>query len=233
MDSLQDILINDERKGKFKWMWEYNSEVNVKLKMQIDSKSQTKYFHRLFILLMSALTVATTLLFMDLVYSDPAQIDIEIHAAQFMDPWSVLLAFLLEIYHKIFETLNIKFMFAYNYRFKKDFNDGLSWYLFFYSCFNFYFPLAAIALYKQSFISVFTILFTILLLEQGKNSLFRYFRPICFYKKRVDQERKKWKDWNEIEIPPQNEKIEHQILYNAVLMEDDQEISKNYMDLVT
>jgi len=28
MDCLQDVLSNDERKGKYKWMWEYNSEVN-------------------------------------------------------------------------------------------------------------------------------------------------------------------------------------------------------------
>jgi hypothetical protein len=63
MDCLQDILINDERKGKFKWMWEYNSEVNVKMKMQIDLQMHTKYFHRFFVLVMSAATVATTFAF--------------------------------------------------------------------------------------------------------------------------------------------------------------------------
>lgn len=81
MDCLQDILINDERKGKFKWMWEYNSEVNVKIKKQIDLKLHTKYFHRFFVLIMTALTVTTTILFLDLIYEDPKEINLELHAA--------------------------------------------------------------------------------------------------------------------------------------------------------
>ena len=76
-------------------------------------------------------------------------------------------------------------------------------------------------------------MFVLLIVEQTKNSFSRYFRPICFYKKKVTQVRKNWKDWNkEKKIPPQREKIEHQILYNAVLMKDDQEMAHNYMDLV-
>lgn len=57
---------------------------------------------------------------------------------------------------------------AYNYRFKKDYNDGLAWFLFYYNCFNFFFPLATISLYKKSYLSVFTILFILLVLEQAK-----------------------------------------------------------------
>lgn len=192
-------------------MWEYNSEVNVKMKMQIDLRMHTKYCHRFFVLFMSALTIATTILFLDLIYQDPSQIDISVdQAKQFMDPWSVLLAIILEIYYMFYEWINIKFMEAYNFRFKKDYNDGLAWFLFLYNCFNFFFPLATIALYKQSFLSVFTVMFVLLIVEQTKNSFSRYFRPICFYKKKVTQVRKNWKDWNkEKKIPPQREKIEH------------------------
>ena len=62
-------------------MWEYNSEVNNKLKIQIDLKMYTKYGHRFFVLIMCVLTVATTILFFDLVYEDPEQINLELHAA--------------------------------------------------------------------------------------------------------------------------------------------------------
>ena len=81
MDCLQDILLNDERTGKFKWMYEYNSDVNIKMKMQIDLSVYTKYFHRFFVLFMSALTVATTILFFELIYEDPKEINLEVHAA--------------------------------------------------------------------------------------------------------------------------------------------------------
>lgn len=154
-------------------------------------------------------------------------------AAQFMDPWSVLLCLILEVYCITYEYFTVKFMEAYNFRFKKDYNDGLAWYLFFYNCFNFFFPLAVIALYKKSFLAVFTIMFVLLVLEQGKNSVARYLRPVCCYRRRVEKVRENWKDWvNRVEIPPQREKIEYQILFNEALMKDDQELAHNYMDLV-
>lgn len=236
MDCLQDILQTDERTGRFKWMWEYNSEVNVKLKMQIDLKMHTKYFHRFFVLVMSAITVATAFAFLDLIYEDPKQLDSTALAesvARFMDPWSVLLSLILELYYIIYEYCTIEFMDAYNFRFKKDFNDGLAWYLFFYNCVNFFLPIAVIVLVKRSFLSVFTMLFVLLVLEQGKNSLARYLRPVCCYRKRVNRVKEQWKKWaKRVEIPPQKEKIEHQIAFNGALMKDDQEIAHNYMDLV-
>lgn len=113
-----------------------------------------------------------------------------------MDPWSALLALILEIYQLWYEFINVKFMGAYNFRFKKDYNDGLAWFLFFYNCFNYFFPLAAISLYKQSFLSVFTIMFIFLVLEQSKNSLARYLKPVCCYRKQVYKNKKNWKKWN-------------------------------------
>ena len=93
---------------------------------------------------MSAATVATTIGFLPLIYSDPATFDPDAlaeSAAQFMDPWSVLLSLILEFYYTIYTSFTVCFMEAYNFRFKKDFNDGLAWYLFFYNCWNFFFPL--------------------------------------------------------------------------------------------
>jgi hypothetical protein len=86
-----------------------------------------------------------------LIYEDPQALNataLEESAAQFMDPWSVLLCLILEVYSVVYEYFTVKFMEAYNFRFKKDYNDGLAWYLFFYNCFNFFFPIAVIALYK-------------------------------------------------------------------------------------
>ena len=103
-----------------------------------------------------------------MVYEDPQALDttaLEESVAQFMDPWSVLLCLILEVYVIVYEYFTVKFMDAYNFRFKKDFNDGLAWYLFFYNCVNFFFPIAVIALYKQSFLAVFTILFVLLVVE--------------------------------------------------------------------
>ena len=33
MSSMESVLMNDERKGKFKFMWEYNSDTNSKSKI--------------------------------------------------------------------------------------------------------------------------------------------------------------------------------------------------------
>jgi hypothetical protein len=204
MDCLQDVLVNDERKGKYRWMWEYNSEVNVKIQKQIDLSVYTKYGHRFFVLVMTAATVATTIAFLPLIYSDPATFDTEAvaqSAAQFLDPWSVLLSVILEVYYTIYSHLTVRFMEAYNYRFKKDFNDGLAWYLFFYNCFNFFFPLATIALWKQSFLSVFTIMFVLLVLEQGKTAYGRWHRPYCGYRAKAAKVKAQWKALKSVEFP--------------------------------
>ena len=137
-------------------------------------------------------------------YADPESLsvgedpDLEVlaeSAAQFLDPASAALALLLEFYYVVYEYYTIKFMEAYNFRFKKDFNDGLAWYLFFYNCVNFFFPIAVISLYKQSYLAVFTVLFVLLVLEQGKNSATRYLRPVCCYRARVNKVKKNWKEW--------------------------------------
>jgi len=154
-----------------------------------------------------------------------------------MDPFSFLLALILEAYALIYAHYTIQFMEAYNFRFKKDFNDMHAFYLFYYNCMNYFLPLIIIAIFKKSFLSIFTILFVFLVIENIEKSLMRWSRPRCCYSRQVNKMKKLWKDkfkstYKKKVIIPQREKIICQIQFNNEMMSDEQHLAHNYMDLI-
>jgi len=74
MDCLQDVLLNDERKGAFKYMYEYNSDVNIKMKVPIGKSKSNRFFHVLFNCFMITISFLTMLFFENYTYEDVDEI---------------------------------------------------------------------------------------------------------------------------------------------------------------
>jgi len=83
----------------------------------------------------------------------------------FIDPKSVGYAFMLQAFGMIFENVSRMFIDQYNYRFKKDYNDTLAQDVFYFFCINKFLPLMYIAFYIQSFLTLFSTLVTLVILD--------------------------------------------------------------------
>ena len=86
-------------------------------------------------------------------------------ASDFVDPKAVGYGFLLQAFGMIFESVSRTFLDQYNYRFKKDYNDALSQEVFYFFCVNKYLPLMYIAFYVQSYLTLFSTLLTLVILD--------------------------------------------------------------------
>ncbi len=60
---MQDIILNDERNGNFKYMWEYSSDVNVKLKNPIKSNRCYQFLNIIFNALMISVTITIMVIY--------------------------------------------------------------------------------------------------------------------------------------------------------------------------
>lgn len=60
---MQDIILNDERKGQFKFMWEYNSDINQKTKIPIKARGYIKVLNVMFNAAMIIFTVVVMVYF--------------------------------------------------------------------------------------------------------------------------------------------------------------------------
>ena len=94
----------------------------------------------------------------------------------------------------IFESVTRSFLDEYNYRFKKDYNDALSQEVFYFFCVNKYLPLMYIAFYVQSYLTLFSTLLTLVVLDQLKETLTRYFKTAIWFRYKVAKLEKEWKE---------------------------------------
>ena len=60
---MQDIILNDERNGNFKFMWEYNSDVNVKMKNPIKNNRCYQFLNLIFNALMISITITIMVIY--------------------------------------------------------------------------------------------------------------------------------------------------------------------------
>lgn len=188
MDTPADVLINDERRGQFKYQKEYNSDVNRKQKKAIGNKKAVKCANLLFTILSIGATAGTMVFFENATADDIASVDAETIIAQyqqdFFDPMSVVYGFTLTIISKIYEWITDKFIDAMNFRYRKDHNDARAQQVFFFNCVNMFLPLCYVAFFRpkdkgnKPFMALFSMLFIIFVIDSLKDALIRLLKPI-------------------------------------------------------
>ena len=169
-------------------MQEYNSETNMKMKVQIGRSSAAKWGNVVFSIFMVAVVVLTMISFEELDWGvshddDGAAVGGLIN--DFLEPKSCLYAVVIEVLGGIYEKCATRLVEWHNYRYKKDFDDHLAIQLFIFQCINYYVPLGFVAFRKQKFNSLFSILVTLLVVEQATSNLHRYFTAVCCYKGKI------------------------------------------------
>ncbi len=70
---MQDIILNDERNGNFRYMWEYSSDVNVKMKNPIKSNRWYQFLNLIFNALMISITIAIMVFYQNTTTEDPTK----------------------------------------------------------------------------------------------------------------------------------------------------------------
>ena len=170
-------------------MQEYNSETNMKMKVQIGRSSAAKWGNVVFSIFMVAVVVSVMILFEEAELggvwevSDGAAVGGLI--SDFLEPKSCVYAVIIEILGGIYEKCATRLVEWHNYRYRKDFDDHLAIQLFIFQCINYYVPLGFVAFHKQKFNSLFSILVTLLVVEQATSNLHRYFTAVCCYKGKI------------------------------------------------
>jgi hypothetical protein len=85
----------------------------------------------------------------------------------------------------MYNFITYYFIQAYNYQFKKDYNDSLAQWIFYYNFLNFYMPMYYAAFLSESSKGSFTTLYTLLIVELGFGTIKDYavnFLWILYYK---------------------------------------------------
>ena len=199
MKALEDVLANDERKGKYHYMSEYNSETNTKVRAEIGAgrRQFCRGCNHLFNLFMIAIVIIVMLAFesasfaeIELITSDLIESPV---ITSFFDPIFVGYALVMEILGVIFEFTTIAFINQRNYRFKQEYNYAVALSLFTFNCINYFLPLAYIAFRKKNFQQLFTLLFVILVFEQIKANIYKFMRPYLCYRGKINKIKEEWR----------------------------------------
>ena len=199
MKALEDVLANDERKGKYHYMSEYNSETNTKVRAEIGAgrRQFCRGCNHLFNLFMIAIVIIVMLAFesasfaeIELITSDLIESPV---ITSFFDPIFVGYALVMEILGVIFEFTTIAFINQRNYRFKQEYNNAVALSLFTFNCINYFLPLAYIAFRKKNFQQLFTLLFVILVFEQIKANIYKFMRPYLCYRGKINKIKEEWR----------------------------------------
>lgn len=233
MKSLEDVLQNDERKGKYHYMSQYNSETNTKVRSEIGEARRQKcqILNHVFNLIMVCAVIAVMVGF-DGIFKEIDEITSDVIVNQvitsFFDPMTIVYALIMELLGIIFEYCTLYFINQRNYRFKQEYHSAISLQLFAFNCLNYFLPLAYIAIRKRNFQCLFTLLTLLLVLEQGKANLYKWLRPICCYRGKINKLKSQWEaegydlDKN---IPTKREKIYHQVKLNDAMMDNENDVS--------
>ena len=109
--------------------------------------------------------------------------------SEYFDPYTVLYGFVLFMIDWINNYLTYWFIAKRNFRYRKDYNNALTHQLMMFKLFNYFLPLCYVAFYKRSFLSVFTLNISMLVLGEMKSKISIWFKPMF-----VNFYRNKWFD---------------------------------------
>lgn len=93
----------------------------------------------------------------------------------FVDPMTVLYGFYLEVLNFINSYVVEWFTKQYNYQYQKDYNDQYQLQMFMFSFIIYYMPMMYIAFWKFNFFALYSLMFTVVVIEQLKKIFFRIF----------------------------------------------------------
>ena len=216
LKSLETDLQNEERKEKFQFMNEYNSETNTRVKTETGENIRKRwqclnYFVNLILI---ALVIFGMALFDYLTYNnvlssisdlDPPQI-----ISTFLDWQTAAYSVYIELLGLIFEWSVVFFMNKRNYRFKQDYNNDVQNQLFTVNCINFYSPIIYIAFRKRNYQALFTMMLIVIVLEQTRAAIMKWIKPLCCYRRGINKVKQEWADKHlqDTENPGQRNMIE-------------------------
>lgn len=72
---MKDVMNNDEREGKYRFMYEYNSETNTKMKEGITVKPWVEYLNKTYQFVVIIVVVTVMLFFENLTYDEVTAVD--------------------------------------------------------------------------------------------------------------------------------------------------------------
>ena len=173
--------MSDERKGQYKYNWEYDSDANTKIKSGLERPRWVKTCNYIFSLLVLSAAVVVMLLFENLLYEDPEADDDSEPFSQnsfittifeTIDPMSILYAEVIAAFSYVYYYGAVFFVGKYNYQYRVDYNIHLEAQLFMFNFLNVFIPIGYTCFYKRNFYAVFNLLL-ILLTQDELNAAFK------------------------------------------------------------